>query len=413
MRDVSNITANVAYTRFREKSTSGFNGPWAVQREDAFVSSDCPLLKRARSEIEHSDFYSPTYYRAYDLEVTPGSVNTTTEPKLYVGWGQTYWYRYRYQGSWYPDVKSLLDVELWPAVPDHVRDRARNQLLQDLVDQQVNLANNLGELRSNATMMGSTLLRLVRAYRAFKRGEYWTVHRELRITMVRGRPRRGRQRSMRYHRRNWREIRDHLGIDGIRTIDTLRDQWLAYRFGWAPLMSDLWNLRSAVLSSLEEQKSELSVYRNVSEPRELRWENTNYSYRSDMVDGLQTKYWFRVDDETIQGLNALGFQNPLSLAWELAPYSFVVDWFFGVSNFLSGLSAPLGLTCTRGYETYYTKGTIHVSDPDIDGMIPAKAKVFNFQRVPQSIFPRPTPRVRLGLDTNQVATSVALLSQRL
>lgn len=382
MRDVSNIYATIGYTRIQERSSSGPSGPWTVRREDSFSLPNVPLVKRARGDLVQSDGFQPTYYRAWDMEVTPGSVNFVTEPTIGYRYGTPYWQRYRYQGSWYPDVYSLMLVEEWPDVSEALKDRVRTQLLQDLVDQKVNLANNLGEIRQNAAMMVSTTVRLGRALLAFKR-------------------------------RDWREVRRQLGLDPTRVVDTARDQWLAYKFGWRPLMTDLWNLRGAILSALEEERAEMSVYRNIKQPVNTYWQNTNYLFEKEIEEGVQAKYWFRVDDETLQGLNALGFANPLSVAWELAPYSFVVDWFFGVSNFLSGLSAPLGLTLTRGYETYYIKGDIRVSDPDLEGMTPARSKVFNFQRVPQHLFPRPAPRIRLGLDSNQGLTSVALITQRL
>lgn len=380
MRDVSNIYANIGYYRFTERSYIGPEGPYFVRRTDSFSLDNCPLVKRARGDLIHSDGYEPTFYRAYDLSVTPGRVDFATEPTYNPT--KKRWDRFRYEGSWYPDVYSLMDVEEYPATPDYLRDRIRTRVLNRLVDQKVNLANNLGEIRQNATHMLTTLTTLIGVYRAARRGD-------------------------------WRRVRRLLRIDPTDVVDTVRDHWLAYKFGWRPLMSDLYNLRSAILSSLEEDRAELSAFAHGEEPRNLFWENTNYVYEGDFIDGVQAKYWFRVDSETLQGLNALGFANPLSLAWELAPYSFVVDWFFGVSNFLSGLSAPLGLEFTRGYETFYTRGTVNVSDPDLEGMTPCKTKAFNFLRVPSSDFPRPVPGITLGLNRNQVLTSVALLSQRL
>jgi hypothetical protein len=53
-----------------------------------------------------------------------------------------------------------------------------------------------------------------------------------------------------------------------------------------------------------------------------------------------------------------GLLNPVEIAWELVPYSFIVDWFVPIGNCLSALSASAGLTLgsTSQLHTFY-KGT--------------------------------------------------------
>jgi hypothetical protein len=49
--------------------------------------------------------------------------------------------------------------------------------------------------------------------------------------------------------------------------------------------------------------------------------------------------------------NKLGFVNPAVIAWELVPFSFVVDWFVPVGNFLSQWTDFVGLSLQNGYTT--------------------------------------------------------------
>lgn len=52
---------------------------------------------------------------------------------------------------------------------------------------------------------------------------------------------------------------------------------------------------------------------------------------------------------TIRTLSELGLLNPASLAWELTPFSFVVDWFTCIGDVIMGLTAGLGLKKVRSY----------------------------------------------------------------
>jgi hypothetical protein len=53
---------------------------------------------------------------------------------------------------------------------------------------------------------------------------------------------------------------------------------------------------------------------------------------------------------------ALGLTNPLAVVWEKVPYSFVVDWFIPISDYLSTLDATQGLVFMKGCKTTFVKG---------------------------------------------------------
>jgi hypothetical protein len=56
-------------------------------------------------------------------------------------------------------------------------------------------------------------------------------------------------------------------------------------------------------------------------------------------------------------LKQIGFNNPISLAWEVLPYSFVLDWFLPIGDFLDGLNRWKGLQFVSGWEVQFTRKT--------------------------------------------------------
>jgi hypothetical protein len=49
----------------------------------------------------------------------------------------------------------------------------------------------------------------------------------------------------------------------------------------------------------------------------------------------------------------------LNLAWEVLPYSFVVDWFLPIGPYLETLSSWDGLVFLDGFETQFTRKNIN------------------------------------------------------
>jgi hypothetical protein len=130
---------------------------------------------------------------------------------------------------------------------------------------------------------------------------------------------------------------------------------------------------------------------------------------------VEYKASFTISDESAQGLNQLGLSNPLASAWEFIPYSFVVDWFTGMGQFLWHLSADHGVKYLHGYSIVMTKHDYQIVDRQMifskfgpGSRCHGKA----FERRVHSTLPIPSPRMTLGLDRNKVQVLLALINQR-
>lgn len=134
--------------------------------------------------------------------------------------------------------------------------------------------------------------------------------------------------------------------------------WLEYSYGWKPLVSDIFDAAS-VLSSPQDnlwiQESSAQDYVQRFEQMTGPPNNATIVY----VNDVSLKVFARVGgvvsvtNPNLQALKNAGLTNPLTWAWELIPFSFVVDWFYGVGDFLESLDDTVGLSVVDGF---YTKG---------------------------------------------------------
>lgn len=167
------------------------------------------------------------------------------------------------------------------------------------------------------------------------------------------------------------------------------DRWLELQYGWKPLLSDCYGAVAAFRDNLENNGPPECTVKAL-----VREELTDYREMTENIDALyflvekemklEHKGFIRLDFTQDMGplgsLSQLGITNPLELAWELLPWSFVADWFVPIGDFLSSLDATLGWSFKGGswsvkttehskprlirtylQEPYYSDGTPYVT----------------------------------------------------
>ena len=130
------------------------------------------------------------------------------------------------------------------------------------------------------------------------------------------------------------------------TRNSVANQWLEIQYGWKPLLNDVYG---AMIATVPNPPSfDITIKRSRSDP----YNSHNLIYFNDEwftdVQGLLTtstciKAKVVVDDPNSRSAANLGIDNPALLAWELVPYSFVVDWFFPIGNYLESWTALSGV----------------------------------------------------------------------
>lgn len=131
------------------------------------------------------------------------------------------------------------------------------------------------------------------------------------------------------------------------TLDEAANRWLVYRYGIVPIISDL----TVAINKLNNKVREVSKIRCaratvVSQRKTTQWEGTTSPVPGWEVtnritvstfDRTTAKVYYKLDvlkRET--SLRDLGLDqgNLLPLVWKLTAWSFVVDWFLGVEDWL-------------------------------------------------------------------------------
>lgn len=230
---------------------------------------------------------------------------------------------------------------------------ARNKLK----DQKVNLGVAFAERAATSRMLGDTARRLVRSVRELRSGNFRNAARALGIVNDPGRPRGS----------NW------------------TNHWLQLQYGWKPLLSDVYGSCDALA---KREQSDWRVTVKASRRDSDFWKKerfplgTTHPNRNFDACRLEVRrdrrVFVRIDaipeNDLTMSFASLGLTNPLEVAWEVVPYSFVVDWFLPLGDWLSSLDALLGYnscwtSVTTRNEAWWTDVGLSRTDYTLGGFV--------------------------------------------
>lgn len=251
-------------------------------------------------------------------------VSFATVPKGVMEWIQPNGYKIRYDGIL--SIQGGYDVyHSLPAWDYTMVTRAEIQALLQVKDQSVNLAQAWAERQMTADLVGNTALKLAKAYKYAKKGNFKKAARAL----------------------------------GARPNKSASN-WLELQYGWLPLLSDVYGAAEALAKRDSPQHWTITGKGVVREP----WSNLGTRWygrwRGRTVERGMQGVFVRLDyvpkNDFFVNLSNLGLTNPAQLAWELLPYSFIVDWIWPVGDWLSSLDATVGLEFHSGSRTQRREG---------------------------------------------------------
>lgn len=224
---------------------------------------------------------------------------------------------------------STLTDSRWANLNNLVSNRSASNFVAEAQGlAQASMGETLGEWRSSLTMITQRLLQLATAARELRRGNFRKSARALGMT------------------------KDQYGHTTKRRLKSFGDQWLELHLGWEPMIRDIYNANEAFLRDLSPRRahgrgSARDGYESVSSfPTSKTTNKVKY------VVGYHVRGDVKVINPNVALAASLGLVNPVSVAWALVPYSFVVDWFVNVSALLNGYDGLLGCaTLNSSYTT--------------------------------------------------------------
>lgn len=277
---------------------------------------------------------------------------------------------------------------------------AREKLLGLLGDSAM-MAVNYVERRQSVEMIISRVKQLTTFTRCLKRCDIFGAAKALSVSPPKSLPTpKGRK---------WRRSKDFA------------DAWLEFHFGWEPLVQDIG-------ACVEILQGPVPARRLTCGGKRVRFASkyydrsssyeTTYSHERSGFVRASVAATFYVNNPDLYLANRLGFVNPAAVAWELIPFSFVVDWFTNVGSFLSQCSDLAGLTVVKPCYTVvshlqHCRYTYHYrynkifSGYEVDGTAVYTTRSLGFPGVSLRLKPLKTISIVRG------ATAMALLTQLL
>lgn len=225
------------------------------------------------------------------------------------------------------EASGLMDIASSP------RNRALIDARLNAVRGSVNLMQAFAERQQLVNMVNSTARRLSSAFRALKRRDLTQVARSLGLNQKSGRK-----------------------MKPLTTKDPA-SQWLELQYGWLPLLGDVFGSLELIKRADQGKPIFVSIGRAKDKGERVvngiyNWSayNSSFSRTAYKTDEWRAKceLSFSLSNELALVAAKTGLNNPALLAWELFPYSFVVDWFLPLGDYIESLSAPMGLTFLGG-----------------------------------------------------------------
>lgn len=217
---------------------------------------------------------------------------------------------------------------------------ARNLCYSKLVDQlgdTATWANNLLEAHGSLGMIEGRAMQLFRFANSLRKGDFGKAAKALSLgTTPKGYPKKGK------------------------SPKDFGNAFLEWHFGWVPMVEDI----GAAVDTLQDTDfGGKTLHASATLPYGYHVFNRGDDQGSyEMVNeqgsiSVRMGAHARVSNPNAYLANQMGFVNPLSVAWEAVPFSFVADWFTNVGQVVSSLSDFVGVELSNAYTTGFQAGS--------------------------------------------------------
>lgn len=284
---------------------------------------------------------------------------------------------------------------------------AIQKLLDSIKGQKVNVAQVYAERKMTADLIGSSAVRIANSFMQLRKGDIKEAFRALKSTV-------SRDKAKKFNS----EYAQRRGGNAIASA------WLEGVYGWTPLLQDIIGSAEWLASKQVEEirvtaKAHKKLLHDTTSVRSglIGKQISQSTYVYDISYGV----WFKSSGAALASVIESGILNPATIAWELTPWSFVVDWFIPIGNYINTLDATIGLTFSKGYKTTFLNAFIveqsfaqksAYGGRTYTGYSRSSRNHSSTFRVPLTGFPQMEfPSFKNPLSFQHAANAVALLTQ--
>jgi len=277
--------------------------------------------------------------------------------------------------------------------------RLSTEILQKIGDRKVSYGESLAESREALNHLSHTASTFVKLLLAVRKG-------------------------------HWAKVPKILGVRprDLRSLKSFSSRWLEYQYAWMPLINDIYDTHKLLTTGFRKEVQLMSSVRRLTDHHEINgpfnwttWQRIGFvsgsSQRTDIM-----KVYYKVKDSDLAKINQMGLLNPVDIAWAVVPYSFVVDWFLPVGNFLEACTATIGCTFIDGYYSTFISGK-YTTNPPVPQLSNSTEYYFDsdtrsfisefteYKRTKLTSFPVPALYVKSPFSTSHVVSALALINQ--
>lgn len=221
---------------------------------------------------------------------------------------------------------------------------ARSRAAEDVNKMKMNLAQAFGERKQTANLMASTMVRILALARSIKNVDPQAFIHASGISSVNGVTRVQKQMK---------------ALEKEHADRRLSNHWLEFQYGWKPLLQDCWGAVDLLAKHVQLDRYNSADVKGSAKAHKFSTGGSgayNNPVASTMTETrCKMGIRYRMDSADRALLAQTGIDNPALLAWELLPYSFVIDWFLPVGNYLQSLNDFAGFTFLEGWVSYKTE----------------------------------------------------------
>lgn len=211
---------------------------------------------------------------------------------------------------------------------------------------------------------------------------------------------------------------------------TMADTWLEYQYGWKPALQTIYDVANFSRNNLLSVLVDASSIERLSVSDQYLHSGVYPVNRSvNHTNVCRFSCRLNIKNNTLYDVQRLTSLNPLSIAWELVPYSFVVDWFVDIGGYLEDLETAVSMgymvsSLSKSFRGRWTE--THQMAVDDWGWFISNGNVYGNRvinstalldrtykvRIPLGALPVPyAPRFDAHLGASHLTSGAALLQQ--